>query len=214
MTGNVEIIMTLQCVSSLCCVNRTGLGQCRRTDLLWCPSVLTPYFTTHTHTHKHPHTRTRSFRCEGAQFQTLFLLHRYTNRLAGARGLFAIGVCALVSMCTQTHTRALAQADMCITLPAGLWACGSHSRMSVHVWLCPLYVSQETEKPAVEAPGANMSANGWALTECPSSFSLLAPPFVPTVSSLIFKGSRTCCLTVRQSKRSFCLLSYRSRDEA
>lgn len=72
-----------------------------------------------------PVLHTQTFRSEGAQFQILSLLHCYTNRLAGARGQFAIGVCVCVTARAHTFTRA----DMCVTLPVGMWACGSHSGM-------------------------------------------------------------------------------------
>lgn len=83
-----------------------------------------------THTDSHTHT----FGSEGAQIQTLFLRHCYTNRLGEARGLLTNGVC------THTHRHTLIQAGTHVCQPPfrtwGMWK--SLGDASTYVSLCPL----------------------------------------------------------------------------
>lgn len=106
----------------------------RWTEFLWCPSVLTPVLHTHTHT----------FHSEGAQFQILSLLHCYTNRLAGAWGQFAIGVC----VCAHTHSF---DRHVCHSpcRDVGMWK--SLGDVSSYVPLCPLFVVHKAKRSAFES---------------------------------------------------------------
>lgn len=102
-------------------------------------------------------THTHRFRSEGAQFQILSLLHCYTNRLAGAWGQFAIGVCV------SAHS-----ADMCVTLPAGMWACGSHSGMLAHMcrfvfYLCGIKQNWQRLSHTVNVYSVQTAVKAWIL---------------------------------------------------
>lgn len=125
----------------LCTIRSTVgifLGGCSWTDFLYCPSALTPC-SAHTHTHR--------FRSEGAQFQILFLLHCYTNRLAEARGQFTICVCMHTHTCMHTCTHAHIHPGRHVRHPprrtVDMWK--SLRDVSTYVSLCSFYVSNITK---------------------------------------------------------------------
>lgn len=113
------------------------LGECRWTDFSVKSFSTDPLFCTHTCTHTH------TFRSEGAQIQTLFLPHCYTNRLEEAWGLFIIGVHTYTHIHPGTHVHH----PPCRTW--GMWK--SLGDASAYVSLCPLYVSRIIKGPIVES---------------------------------------------------------------
>lgn len=93
----------------------------------------------------------QTFCSEGAQFQILSLLHCYTNRLAGARGQFAIGVC--VCHCASTHTHIHSGRRVCHTPRGDVSMWKSLGDVSSYVSLCLLFVSHKIKLATFESHG-------------------------------------------------------------
>lgn len=92
--------------------------------------------STHIHTHTYFALRKHSFK--------YYLCFTATQTGLQEPGDSSPSVC--VSVRAHIHS-----ADMCVTLPAGMWACGSHSGMLAHMCRFVLYLCRIKQKKKMAA---------------------------------------------------------------